>query len=425
MIPQIIVEIAFPVGASTGTALQLDDTARGKLDTGTLAGDTTWVDVSPWVRAVSTRRGASRANTPILRYEPGTATIALDNSDRRFDPTNLSGPYVVAGRSQVTPMRAVRIRAIWNEVTFDLFRGYADSWDITWWDPDDSEAVVQCTDAFKVLANNDRIPVEAVGDGELSGTRVNRILDSVDWPRTDRLIDTGDTVLQGTTLQGDALTELQLTADSDLGELYVDGAGRLVFRGRYGVTTDERSNLSQATFGDAGPDSGELPYDLDGLAISYDDQQLINLARIGRANGTVQTAQDLASQSKYLVRTFDRTDLLMASDADAASVATWIIKISKEPELRFDAIIIDPDLDPDVLYPQLLGREIGDRITIIRRPPGGGDPIKRDVWIRGISHEAQPEQWKATWSLQAATKTMLFVKLDDPVAGQLDDNALA
>ncbi|MGI5493887.1 hypothetical protein [Microtetraspora malaysiensis] len=422
--PQLIVEIAFPVGASTSTYLQLDDTARGRLDTGTLAGDTTWVDVSQWVRAVSTRRGASRTRTPILRFEPGTCTITLDNSDRRFDPTNMGGPYVGAGRTQVTPMRAVRIRAAWNGTTYNLFRGYADSWDITWWDPNDAEAVVQCTDAFKVLANYDRTPVTPIGDGELSGARVNRILDSVSWPPVDRLIDTGDTVLQATKLEGDALGELQLTADSDLGELYVDGSGRIVFRGRFGVTTDDRSNTPQAVFGDAG-DGIELPYNRDGLAISYDDEQLINVARIGRAGGTVQTVEDAGSQAQYMVRTFERTDLLMASDEDAASVATWIISISKEPELRFDAITVSPDLDPDRMYPHVLGREIGDRITIIRRPPGGGAPIERDVWIRGITHESRPGHWRTTWSLQSASKTLYFLKLDNPVTGQLDNYALA
>src|SRR5688572_26097728 len=56
--------------------------------------DPTWSDISPWVRGVEIKRGASRVDGPVLRYEAGTATIRLDNRDRRFDPTNLAGPYV-------------------------------------------------------------------------------------------------------------------------------------------------------------------------------------------------------------------------------------------------------------------------------------------------------------------------------------------
>ncbi|MFF4779405.1 hypothetical protein ACFY05_41980 [Microtetraspora fusca] len=381
------------------------------------------MDVSDWVRGLTIRRGASRANTPILRYEPGTCTVTLDNSDRRFDPTHLDGPYVSGGRTQVTPMRVVRVRAAWDGHTYDLFRGYIDSWDITWWDPDDSEAVLQVTDAFKVLANYQRPATSPVGHGELSGARITRILDSINWASSDRIISPGNTSLQPTTLEGEALAELQLVADSDLGEFYVDGSGRVVFRGRYGVSLDERSNTPQAVFGDGG--EGELPYDRGGLTIAYGDEQLINLARISRVDGTVQIAQDLASQEKYLIRTFDRSDLLMDTDTAAASVADWIVSISKEPELRFENITITPDLDPDSLYPQVLAREIGDRITIVRRPPGGGAPIEKDVWIRGITHEADPEQWKTTWALQSASKTVSLFTLDSPVAGRLDNYGLA
>lgn len=422
-VPQIIVEIAFTVGASTSTYLHLDDPTRGKLDTGTLGPDVTWVDVSSYLRRFTIDRQCSRTDTPILRYEPGHATIALNNADRRFDPDNDDGPYVSAGATQVTPMRAVRIRAVWDDVTYDLFRGYADNWDILWYDPNDSEAIITCTDAMKVLTNDDRAAVAGVGAGEQSGARINRILDSVAWSATDRLISTGNITCQATTLEGNALTELQLTADSDLGELYVDGAGRVVFRGRFDVVTDTRSNVPQALFGDGG--GSELTYDnADGLKTSYSDQQLINEARIGRVGGAVQTASDAASQSRYLKRSFERSDLIMESDADAAAYAAWIVLISKDPELRFDAMIITPQRDPDTLFEQVLGREIGDRITIRRRPPGGGDLIERDVWIRGISHEGGPEHWKTVWTLQAATKTVYFLELDDTTTGRLDSYAL-
>src|SRR5262245_37480588 len=210
-IPTVIVEVAFSAGASTSTYLFLDDIARGKLDTGTLAPDVTWTDVSEFVLSVATTRGARRIESPVIRYEPGTATILLDNSDRRFDPTNLAGPYVAAGVTQVTPMRAVRVTAIYAGVAYNVWRGFADEWRISYADPSWSQVVLTATDAFKVVANFDRSAVAAVGAGEDTGTRINRILDSIGWSATDRNVDaggaSGSMALQATTLADNSLAE--------------------------------------------------------------------------------------------------------------------------------------------------------------------------------------------------------------------------
>ena len=57
---------------------------------------------------------------------------------------------------------------------------------------------------------------------------------------------------QATSLGSDALSLLQLTADTEIGELYMDGTGSVVFRHRHAVLTDTRSITPQAVFGDAG-----------------------------------------------------------------------------------------------------------------------------------------------------------------------------
>lgn len=418
-LPALAVEVAF-AGASTGSALHLDDAARGLLDTGTLAADdSTWTDITAYVRSGSIKRGSNRVDSPILRYDAGTATITLDNSDRRFDPTNLSGPYVSGGASQVTAMRAVRIRATWAGTTYDLWRGFADSWDISW-DVNYSECILSATDAFKVLTGYDRAAVAGVGAGELTGARINRVLDSVNWGSTDRVIATGATTVQATTLEGDALAELQLVADTELGELYMDAAGRVVFRGRQAILTDTRSATAQATFGDGG--GAELPHQELGLA--NDDTTLANRARVTRVGGAEQTTNDSTSQGVYMVRVFERSDLIMETDAEALNYAQWLLYVAKDPELRFDSLVFNPEKDNAALWPHALGRELGDRITVIRRPPGGGT-ITRDGFIRGITHDFDPGRWRTTWALQSASKYGSFLTLDNSTLGVLDSNALA
>jgi len=247
--PAIMVEAAFAGGAPTADYLHLDDIARGIIGTATLGPDDVWENISEWVHRVATNRGVDRITSPVIKYEAGTAGVDLNNSDRRFDPTNLSGPYVSAGVTQITPMRAIRIRAVWKGVTYDLMRPFADEWKIDYEGADYSLCRLLATDAMKVLKGNDRIAVSAVGAGENAGARVTRILNSASWSASDRVIAVGDTTLQATTLEGPAWTELQLVAETEIGEVYVDGAGRVVFRNRQSALESMRSLYANALFG--------------------------------------------------------------------------------------------------------------------------------------------------------------------------------
>lgn len=418
--PQIIVEVAFTVGASTGAYLHLDDAARGLLDTATLAPDGVWTDVSAWFESAAIKRGAQRVDLPILRYETGTCTLVLFDTDRRFDPTNLSGPYVSGGRTQVTPMRAVRIRAVWDGVTYDLYRGFADDWIIEWVDPGYAQVTIPCSDGFKVLAALDRTALGfPVGAGDTSVDRIHRILDSAQWPAADREIDpVGHSEMRESTMAGDPLTEMYLVADSEIGELYIDGAGRVRFRSRLDIFTKPVSNTSQATFGD---DGTELPYTA--LGISYDDANMANQVKIARVGGTQQTAEDAASMGEFLIHTHERTDLLLVSDAESLDYARFLLHLAKDPELRFTSLTFEPLEQGADLWPQALGREIGDRITVNRRPPGGGT-ITRDAFVRGMEHTFTATSWTTTWPLQSATRYS-FLILDHSTNGALDSNALA
>jgi hypothetical protein len=314
-------------------------------------------------------------------------------------------------------------------VTFPLFRGFVDNWNIAWTADVDSEVTVPCTDGFKLLGAVDRAALGApVGANELSGARVTRILDSADWPVADRNIATGSSQMQGTTLDGAALTELFLTADSELGEFYLDAAGTATFRGRTGILNDTRSTNPQARFGDGGSIAGELMY-LD-VEISNDDTQLYNEARVARTGGSQQTAFDQDSIDDFLIHTFERTDLTLVSDSEALAYAQWIVYISKDPELKFDKLIIKPQKDEENLFPQVLDREIGDRVRITRRPPdttkpnNQGDPVTREVFVRGVEFDIEVYNWTVTYTLQSATKVGSFLTLNHPVLGRIGRNAL-
>jgi hypothetical protein len=424
-IPMPIIEIGF-TGTSTSSWMFIGDSVRGILGTGTLSdgsGTGTLTDVTAYLRSGSIQRGSTRVDSPILRYEPGTATAVLDNRDRRFEPGNVDGPYVASGVSLVKPRRVFRYRATHNSVTYNLYRGYTGNFEAHYDDlsGSDSYVVAPAVDAFTILGRISRTAVAAVGAGEDTGARIDRILDSADWPANDRVIATGDTDLQATTLEGVALDELLIAADTELGEFYMDSEGRAVFRNRLAILTETRSNTSQLTFNDQAT-GDEVPFH--GLTLATDDSTLVNHARITRVGGVQQESEDATSIAENFRTTFERTDLIHTQDSDSLSLANWIVYQSKDPETRFTEITVKIHSDPDTLVPALFPREIGDLITIIWHPPGGGTPIERDSFIRGIKHDFTPSTWETTFTLQSATKGA-FLTLNNATLGVLGSNALA
>lgn len=418
--------LAWPGGKPSGAEIHLQRDAGGYWHTDNVAvADSrlgpvmgTWSDVTlAGKRGITARHGSSRVESPVIRYDAGTATCYVNNTDRRFDPTSLDGPHGTGVRTKVTPMKPIRFRAVWNAVTYDLWRGFVDQWDVDHVADRYSEVTVTATDGFKVLRNRKRAPLAVpVGLGENAGARVSRILDSAGWPAADRSIAAGNSTLVETTLEGDALTELQAVAASEIGELYIDAGGRVVFRNRQAVLLESRSNTVQATFG-----TGFTPAT---AKLVTDDATFYNEIRAQRTGGVEQVAGDAASQEEFLVKTFPASSLLLQDDTAVAGYAGWILYVSKEPEVRFDTLEIHAHADPNTLFPIVLAREIGDRIRIIRQPSGGGAPITRDVFIRGISHVTTGASWITTWNLQSATKYGSFFVLDNSILGKLDGNAL-
>lgn len=332
----------------------------------------------------------------------------------------LSGLVIGSGGTLVKPMRPVRVRATWNGTTYDLFRGYVDSWDIEWNGPNYSTVSVPCTDAFKIFANHDRVG-SGTSPSEDTGARIGRVLDSVGWSAAQRTLAAGDVTLAAVTPgnDGNALDELLNIADTEVGELYMTPDGNVFFRNRTGVTTDTRSTDSNGIFGDSG---AELRYS--NLTFSNDDTQLANRVIITRVGGTPQTADDVASQNEFLIKTFERSDLLLTSDVAALNYAQYVLSLSAQPELRFETLEIMPQRDEANLFPHALDRLIGDRITVRRRPPGGGTLIEQEAIIRGIEHEIIPGKWVTRWTLQSSAAAGSFFIIGHATLGKLDRNAM-
>jgi hypothetical protein len=106
----------------------------------------TWVDVTSYVRNISIRRGRS---TDLEQFPTSTASITLDNRDRRFDPFNTAGPYY----GELTPRRQIRITADTGSGYVPVWRGWISGWPIEYSAGGfDVTTTIECFDILGLIA---------------------------------------------------------------------------------------------------------------------------------------------------------------------------------------------------------------------------------------------------------------------------------
>lgn len=375
----------------------------GKFDEMTFGPDVVFSDISAYLRGFSTARGFSRE---MQGWNPGQATFVLDNRKRYFSPSNLSSssPFVVAGVSQIRPLRPFRITATYGGVTYPLYYGYATEWQETFAAAHaDGYVTVPCEDELSLLAAFDGLEQTPVGAGETSGRRIHRVLDNAGYTGA-RSVELGQVTLQATTLAANAVTELKLVADSEGGALWAEADGAIVFEQQYALLENSRSNTVQATFGDGS--GSELP--CSDIALAYSGDMVRNIASFARVGSTEQVTDSPESRQVYRDRRESRTDLLCETDAQVLGLAEWFVERFKDPEERVVRIVVKPRRDPKRLFPQVLGRKVRDLVQVVVRPLGGGT-ITRTCHIAGISHEVSGDDWTTTFDLASASVYQQYV----------------
>lgn len=321
------------------------------------------------------------------RIETGTFGFSLFNSSGTFNPRNSAGAYYPIGLAL-----PARCRATYNAVTYDLYRGFTEGWEPVP-DAERPRVDVTCADALKLFNRDSNLTASYAS--ELSSVRISNVLDSLSWPAGLRTIGTGQSTLQASTLtDANALDHLRKVADTELGVLYQAPNGNIVFQNRHYRSTSP-NNTVQATFG--GP-SG-LPYL--SLKIPYNDQNIRNYITCQRTGGTAQVASDTTSINQHGRRSLSRTDLLSSTDGEMASQASWILFRDKDGEPEIDSIILK-GRDSASLWAQMLGRDVGDRVQVIRTQPG--DDIDMEVIIESVSHTIRDKgsDWTTTWRCSPA-----------------------
>jgi len=409
-VPTINAVINFSTGPSFAQAMIL---GTGILDVNILGDSAAFiVDVSDRVNLIQTSRGR---NALADQFQTGQLTLRIVDQNGNFNPTNPSGPYY----QLLTPMKKVQISATYGATTYSLFSGFITSYVNT--QPKDATEVAYTTitavDAFRLASNAQISTVTGASAGNLSGTRINQILDQIDWPATMRDVDAGLTTLQAD--PGTARTSLDAmttVATSEYGALYVNTDGEFVFQDR-SVTAGSIGG-TVTTFND------------DGTGISYanamwklDDDLIFNSAQISRTGGSPQTAINQASIDKYFIHSYNLQDLLMQTDAVALDYAQAYVASRAETSVRCDGIELDlytNNYNAGIIA--ALELDFFDPIRIVTTQPGGST-LDNTLQIFGVATTITPNSFRVFFTTLEPVIDALI--LNNNIYGTLDYNVLS
>jgi hypothetical protein len=366
------------------------------------------VDVSNQVNQIQTRRGRNPLSD---EFQTGSLTLRVVDQNGDFNPENPSSPYF----ELLTPMKKVQISATYSGVTYPIFSGFITSYVNT--QPKDATEVAYTTitavDAQRLAQNAQISTVTGATAGDLSGTRINQILNTIGWPATMRDIDAGLTTMQadpGTNRT--SLAAMQTVANSEYGAVYVDASGSFVFQDR--TVTVSSIGATPTLFAD------------DGSGISYanavwklDDTLIFNKSTVTRSGGTAQVATNQASIDKYFLHSYFLDGLLMQTDAVALDYARAYTASRAETSIRCDAVELDlytDNYNSGIIA--ALDLDFFDPITVITTQPGGST-LDKTLQIFGVAFNITPNSWKTTFTtLEPVIDGFIIGNVDYGVLGQ-------
>jgi hypothetical protein len=420
--PQVRVEIDFSNGPSFGYPLILGDFSYGILDTNVL-GDAPAdiVDITSQVRKVSTRRGRNRI---LSQFEAGTATVTLNDPNGDFNPQNPSSPYF----SKLLPLRKIRIFGITeyagDTVEIPLFAGYVTTFDTNFYvgTNEDSLVTLQCVDGFRLLANvsTEDAPVPGATAGQLSGTRIETLLDFAGFPDSMQAIQPGNSTVQADPGGNrSVLQAVQTVEQSEFGGFYMTPTGKARFIQRSYVS--QLADVVPVKYTDSTtPAADEYPYS--NLDIAFDDQLILNDVTVTRLGGTPQTVISQPSIDVFFYKSSARSDLLMQTDAEALSQAQMIVASRSNATIRIDSMSLNLNGVVDELNTlQNLSLDIYTLINIEKEVPGGST-ISSELFVQGVQHDITPNSWNI--KVYTAEPIIQAFILDSTTQGVLNQNVL-
>lgn len=375
-----------------------------------LSGNVRFNDVTEYVLSLNIKRGRQ---TQLNSMSIGQATIVLDDkaSGRSFDPANTASPYFL-GTSGIAPRRFVEIYG-GTAGQEPLFIGRINDLDIDYVQPDNSFALVTCTDDLSTLARTNLVGFNP--SSELSSARVEAILDrpEVAYSTATRSIATGVATL-GTVAYDEnqnVKNAIDLATSAEDGRFFIDRGGTATFQ--------PRISFSFSTAIMSFTDTAGTAYAYQELSVGYGAETLYNRIQVGVQGFAVATAINDTSTTEFGVTTLSLSDLPLDTLAAGTALAQNLLDKYSNPVFRFNEIGVTLNgLTPSAAQ-DVSTLEIGDLIAITKTyQTGSPTSVTKTMFVESISHDINPNTHRVRLGLGQAQLLTQFIldtsELDDP-----------
>jgi hypothetical protein len=390
----------------------LDDPVYGVLDFGQLTdAAVNIVDITTSIVNVSIRRGRNRI---LNKFEAGTANVTIYDQNGDWNPSNPSGAYY----GDLKPLRKIQVYADYNGTRYYMFSGFITDYDTSFniGTEEVSRVTLKCVDAFRLLQGAQITTVTGAPAGQLSGARVEALLNATDWPSGLRDIDTGQSTLQadpGTART--ALQALRTVEDSEFGGIFLDGEGRVTFIDRDQLTTSLATPLYD--FADDGTGIA-----FQNAVTAYDDTLIVNDVTVTRLGGSPQNVFSQDSIDTYFIHSGVRDGVLVQTDAEALDQASMLLSTRKDTETRIDSIQLNLEDGNDINRCTAgLAMELLDCVKVKKLMPGNTS-IEQTLLVQGLWHDFNNR--KMTTTVYTGESLITGFVLDSLSLGILDTSVL-
>ena len=382
---EISVSFDFSQGATFGfTGFIIGDAVNGVIGTSQFAATAVpepVIDISAQTRQIKINRGRN-----IMRdtYEAGTCTVRVIDQNGDFNPQNPASPYF----GYLTPLRKIRVAATTSTAQEFLFSGYVTDYKYTY--PTGQElgyVDIACSDAFRLFAMANLSTVASATAGQTTGTRIDKILDQVDFPSSMRIIDAGSTTVQADpATTRTSLSAIQVAEFTEQGAFFVKPDGEVEFKDRADVV----ASLAPAPI-EFNQTTG-IPYS--DLRYAFDDKLIINNATMKRVGGSTITASNADSIAKYFPHGMNVENLIAQTDAQVQDIADIYVATRQETTIRIDAMTVDL-LNTAVPTDTMIGLDYFDNVKITNVQPDGSTIVKT-LQVQGLAWDITPNSMKCT-----------------------------
>ena len=386
---QITVTFDFSSGATFGAGFIIGSNEYGVIGVNAFGSSDVvipTVDLTPDVRSIAIRSGR---NIMKDTYEAATATVSIFDPLGYFNPQNPDSPYF----GYLVPLRKLRIAATapieGGSVQSFLFSGYVT--DYKYYFPQGQETAyvdIVCADGLRLLQMSNVATIADTPAGQDTGTRIEKILDDVQWPDSMRAIFTG----QNTCIADPGTIRTTLEAiknvefSEGMGAFFMNPDGTAVFYSRQEVL--ETLGNSAYEFNQ----TGGIPYK--SLRYAYDDKLIINSVSFKRIGGNEVRVINQDSIDRYFPHSLNHDTLVAETDAIVENVAREYVSTRQYTTIRIDEMVVDLQ-DPAVPTDVMIGMNFFDNLKITNVTPEGSTIVKT-LQCQGVAWDITPNKMVAT-----------------------------